>query len=205
MKQLITILFFFATTSAFAQFSELLRFNSGGMISVQWDTSIPTSSMTDFVGNKSYTGINIDYKHCYQHNIILGARTGWDYFYENRLNVIKEGVDNTITLQHIKHKVNIIPLLLIVDYMVKSDKVIPYIGIGIGGYYINRAILQDNVSIESNNSFQFGVSPELGITIPSIMNKFGFSISTKYNYTLGTKNAPSYSWFNFSIGASFMY
>ncbi len=204
-KTIITIAVILFTTQVFAQFGSLLRLNSGGMVNVQWDISAPTGSMSDFVGNTSFTGINIDYRHCYQHNIILGGRVGWNHFYENRLTVIIEEPDKTIALSHTKNTVNAAPILFIADYMVSSNKFIPYAGIGIGGYYINSIISQDNITTESNNSFHFGVSPEIGIKIPSILSNFGFNLSTRYNYAFATKKAPSYSWFNFSIGFSFMY
>lgn len=203
-KILITLTILLLTSSIYAQISNLINFNSGGMISVQWDMSMPMSSMSDFVKNTSFTGFNVDYRHCYQHNIILGGRIGWNHFYENRMQVIKD-VNNTITISHFKHTLNAMPILLVADYMVRSEKFIPYAGIGIGGYYIGSVISQDNITTESNNSFHFGVSPEIGITIPSILSNFGFNMSTRYNYALGTKKASSYSWFNFSIGFSFMY
>jgi len=204
-KAIITLTIILITAQLFAQFSNLLHLNSGGMVNVQWDMSSPSGTMNDFVGNTSTTGINIDYRHCYQHNIIFGGRMGWNHFYENRLTVIKENPDNTIALSHIKNTVNAVPILFVVDYMIKSDKIIPYAGIGIGTYYISSIISQDNITTESNNLFHFGVSPEIGITIPSILSNFGFNLSTRYNHAFGTKKASSYSWFNFSIGFSFMY
>jgi hypothetical protein len=206
MKRTITtITIILLTTQLFAQFGNLLHLNSGGMVNIQWDISKPNSTMSDFVGNTSTTGINIDYRHCYQNNIIIGGRLGWNHFYENRLSVIKENPDNTITLSHIKNTINAAPLLFVADYMINSNKIIPYAGIGIGAYYISSIISQDNITTESNNSFHFGVSPEIGITIPSILSNFGFNLSTRYNYAFGTKKESSYSWFNFSIGFSFMY
>ena len=204
-KIIITTLILLITTSGFAQFSRLLSFNSGGMLSVQWDISKPMSPMNDFVGNTSLSGFNIDYKHCYQHNIIIGGRTGLDHFYENRLTVIKEGIDNTISLSYTKNTINAVPIMFVTDYMVKSEKFIPYVGVGIGVYYIGSKIVTDNVTTQNNNSFHFGVSPEIGITIPSILSNFGFNFNTKYNYAFGTSKVSSYSWFNFSIGLSFMY
>ena len=199
---LLTVILF--CTSANAQFGKLLNFNSGGMVSVQWDILKPVGTMTDFVQNTSYIGFSLDYKHCYQHNLLFGVRTGWNKLYENGFLIIKEN-DATISLENIKHSVNAIPILLVANYMIRSEKIIPYIGFGIGGYYIVSAITEDNLITEDNNSFHFGVSPEIGITIPSIMRNFGFNMSTKYNYAFKTKNASDYSWLNFSIGLSFMY
>ena len=200
-KILVTFSIILFTSSLFAQ---LFSFNSGGMISVQWDMAKPMGSMTDFVKNTSFTGINIDYRHCYKNNIIIGGRTGWNSFYENRkLVIIEDG--QPISYQNIQHKVNTVPIMFVVDYMVNSDKIIPYAGIGIGTYYIGSSTISNNVTNESNNSFHFGVSPELGITIPFIVSNFGLNLSSRYNYAFGTSESDEYSWFNFSIGLSFMY
>ena len=197
-KILVTFAIILFTSSLFAQ---LFRFNSGGMISAQWNMAKPMGSMTDFVGNASYTGINIDYRHCYKNNIIVGGRIGWNYFNEDQK--LLDTVNVQITSQ--VNTVNVIPMMFVVDYMVNSDKIIPYAGIGIGAYYIGQSTVSNNVITESNNSFHFGVSPELGITIPFIVSNFGLNVSSRYNYALGNSKSDSYSWFDFSIGISFMY
>ena len=200
-KILVTFTIILFTSSLFAQ---LFRFNSGGMISAQWNMAKPMGSMTDFVKNTSFTGMNIDYRHCYKNNIILGGRTGWNNFYENRKLLIIEDGEFT-SYKNIQHKVITVPIMFVVDYMVNSDKIIPYAGVGIGAYYIGQSTVSNNVSTESNNSFHFGVSPELGITIPFIVSNFGLNVSSRYNYALGNSKSDSYSWFDFSIGISFMY
>ena len=206
MRYIIFTLAFFITSSAtYAQISNLLHINSGGMISIQWDISKASSPMNETVPNTSFNGFSIDFKHCYQHGVIVGARSGIDFFYQKKLLVIKEGADSTISIRHINNTINAVPIMLTFDYMLNSNKVIPYAGIGVGAYYILSKVTEENVTTQSNNSFHFGVSPEIGITIPSILSNFGFNFSTRYNYAFATSKAPSYSWFNFSLGFSFMY
>ena len=200
-KILITFTIILFSSSVFAQ---LFRFNNGGMINVQWNIAKPMGSMTDFVENTSFAGINIDYRHCYKNNIIIGGRTGWNDFYENRNLLIIEDGEFTSN-KNIQQKVNTVPIMFVVDYMINSNKIIPYAGIGIGTYYIGSSTVSNNVTTESNNSFHFGVSPELGITIPFIVSNFGLNVSSRYNYAIGNSKSDSYSWFDFSIGFSFMY
>jgi hypothetical protein len=203
-KILITITFIIFTTSIFAQFGDLLRFNSGGMVNLQWNIAKPVGSMSDFVGNTSLSGFNIGYRHCYKNNFIIGGRTGLISFYEY-LGFTNVNVDNTTTYSRVENRVNAVPILFIVDYMYNSDKLIPYVGIGIGTYFINTSTTSDNVTLKSNNSFHFGVSPEVGITIPFIVSNFGLNLSSRYNYALGAGSSSGYSWFDFTIGISFMY
>ena len=200
-KILVIFIIILSTSSLFAQFGDLFSLNSGGMFSLQWNMAKPMGSMTDFVNNTSFTGINVDYRHCYKNNIIIGGRIGWNNFYENgKLLNLTDG-----QLTSYKNTINTVPILFVIDYMVRSEKFIPYAGIGIGTYFINSYIKSNNVSSESTSSFHFGVSPEVGITIPFIISNFGLSLSTRYNYALGNSNTDSYSWFDFSIGVSFMY
>lgn len=205
MKKIsVTFLAILFSLSTFAQFMDMLRFNGGGMLSVQWDMAKPIGPMSDFVKNTSFKGVNIDYRHCYKNNIILGGRTGWNHFYENKgLTNIEDG--NTTTYSRLVHKVNAIPIMLVADYMVNSDKFIPYVGIGIGAYYISSSITSNNLAAETNSAFYFGVSPEVGVTIPFIISNFGLNLGTRYNYALGAGNSSGYSWFSFGIGLSFMY
>ncbi len=203
-KVIVTLSAILISSTIFAQFGDIFRFNSGGMITVQWNMAKPVGPMSDFVKNTSHTGINIDYRHCYKNNIIIGGRTGWNYFYENKgLSNVEDGT--SITYEPLDNKVNIIPLMIVVDYMVNSEKFIPYAGIGIGTYFINTTSSSNNVTSESINSFHFGVSPEVGITIPFIISNFGLNLSTRYNYAIKTGKTDSFSWFDFNIGLSLMY
>lgn len=203
-KVLIIFIVTLMSSSIYAQFREILNFNSGGMFSVQWNIAKPLGSMHDFVKNTSFSGISFNYKHCYKNDIIIGGRTGWNYFYENKgLTNVENGISTTY--KPLDHKVNVIPLLLVIDYMVKSNKFIPYAGIGIGTYFINSSVTSNNVKTTSGNTFHFGVSPEVGLTIPFIISNFGLNLSTRYNYALGAGSSSGYSWFDFNIGLSFMY
>ncbi len=203
-RTLIVVTVTLLSITASAQFRDLLNFNSGGMLGVQWNIAKPVGSMHDFVKNTSFSGISIDYRHCYKKDIIIGGRTGWNYFYENKgLSNVEDGI--TSTYKPIDHNVNIIPILVVVDYMPRSNKFIPYAGIGIGTYFINSTVSSNNVNTESSNTFHFGFSPEVGLTIPFIISNFGLNVNTRYNYALGAGSSSGYSWFDFCIGISFMY
>ena len=203
-RTLIIVTVTLLSLSASAQFRDMLNLNSGGMFSVQWNIAKPLGSMDDFVKNTSFSGVSFDYRHCYKKDIIIGGRTGWNYFYENKgLTNVEDGTSTTY--KPLNHKVHVIPLMLIVDYMVKSNKFIPYAGIYVGTYFLNSAVKYNNVMTASSNTFHFGVSPEVGLTIPFIISNFGLNLSTRYNYALGAGSSSGYSWFDFNIGISFMY
>ena len=203
-RVLIIIIVIFLSSSTYAQFKDVFNYNSGGLLSVQWNIAKPIGSMHDFVKNTSFSGISIDYRHCYKKNIIIGARTGWNYLYENKgLTNVEDGTSTKY--KPLDHNVNVVPILIVVDYMVNSNKFIPYAGIGIGTYFINSSVNSNNVKTSSSNTFHFGVSPEVGVTIPFIISNFGLNLSSKYNYALGAGSSSGYSWFDFCIGLSFMY
>lgn len=202
MKKIVTIIASIIICSS--SYAQLLSFNSGGLISVQWNMASPMGETNDFVSKNTLSGISIDYRHCYKKNIIIGGRTGWVGFYENTgLTDIENGT--TATYERMENKINAAPILFIVDYMVPSDKFIPYAGIGIGGYFINSSVSSDIIGSQNTNSFHFGVSPEVGITIPFIISNFGLNISTRYNFVVKSSKTTNFSWFDFNIGLSFMY
>ncbi len=205
MKRLFIItLVIISSTTVFGQFADLLNFNSGGIIMVQWDIAKPIGQTKDFIKNTSFSGISIDYRHCYRNSFIIGGRTGWNGFYENKgISDLEDG--STTTYTRLENKINAAPILFIVDYMIPSDKFIPYIGVGIGGYFINSSVSSRIIGTQHTNSFHFGVSPEVGITIPFIISNFGLNISSRYNFVLKTAGTTNFSWFDFNIGLSFMY
>jgi len=203
-KTLIIIAILFLYSSASAQLRSLLSFNSGGILMVQWNIAKPTSTMIDFIDKTSFSGISIDYRHCYKNNFIIGGRTGWNGFYENvGLTDVENGT--AVNYSRLEHKANIAPILFVVDYMFRSNKIIPYAGIGIGTYFISSSVSSNTTGTQYTNSFHFGVSPEVGITIPFIISNFGLNVSTRYNFALETSKSSQYSWFDFNIGLSFMY
>lgn len=205
MKKLFVFILLFSTgIYANAQFRELLSFNSGGMLSVQWNISAPMGATKDFTNPVSMNGISIDYRHCYKNNFIIGGRTGWHSFFEDKgITAIKEGTTTTYTRQ--ENKINAAPVLFVVDYMVPSQKFIPYAGLGVGGYFMMTSTFDNINGTQNTNSFHFGVSPEAGITIPFIISNFGLTISSRYNFVLKSSKTENFSWFDFNVGLSFMY
>ena len=70
---IITAIAIIMSTSMFAQLGNLLYFNSGGKISLQWNMASPMGDMKDITSKYSFSGISIDYRHCYKQNIIIGG------------------------------------------------------------------------------------------------------------------------------------
>ncbi len=185
-------------------FSEIVQFNNGGMFSLQWSIGQPTGSMTDFTGETSIVGINLDFKHCYKNGIILGGRTGWQYFNEDiGLNNVIKGSTATYTKQI--NKINVLPIMVTADYLFNNSTLLPYAGIGVGAFFIAESTQTNNIETYSNNSFNFGISPEVGLTIPFIVSYAGMNINTKYNYAFGAGPSSGMGWFEFNVGLSIMY
>ncbi len=205
MKKVTTIiLVLLISFSANAQFRDILSFNSGGMLSVQWNVSAPMGVTKDFTDPVTMKGISVDYRHCYKRDFIFGGRTGWHKFYEDKgITNIKNGSTSNYVRQ--ENTINAYPILFVVDYMVPSQKFIPYAGLGVGGYFMRTTESNDLIGTTNTNSFHFGVSPEAGITIPFIISNFGLTVSTRYNFVLKSSKTDNFSWFDFNVGLSFMY
>lgn len=181
--------------------SSSLFSQKGGMISLQWNIAIPTSFTSDFVNNISLKGFNIDYRVCLRQNLYIGGRAGLNVFYEDKGWTTLD-IDNKTMYSNYKHYINSIPIMLSAGYLFNSRKFVPYAGINLGTYYITSKNLVSNGKSIYQNAFHFGVSPEIGISIPFIISNFGLNVSARYNYAFGS---PSYSWIDVGIGLSFMY
>ncbi|MBT4191267.1 MAG: hypothetical protein HOE16_08760, partial [Lentimicrobiaceae bacterium] len=61
-KYTLLFLIVLSSISMSAQFGEVLRFNSGGMLSIQWNVSTPIGELKNLTDKTTLNGISIDYR-----------------------------------------------------------------------------------------------------------------------------------------------
>ena len=65
-------------------------------------------------------------------------------------------------------------------YMGEKGEIRPYAGLSAGGYYVNQE-LQVGIATFQNDSWEWGVAPELGVIIP-VQRGLGVILAGKYNF-----------------------
>ncbi len=199
------LLILLGTSSVFAQHSGIWHF--------QYDMGIPMGNTKDFVSKFSARGFALEGQGYVTDNISIGGRFAWDVFYEDKgwtlehvnYNLDGENKTGSDIYSYQKHYLNTMPLMATVHYTLNSDKVIPYFGLGVGTYYIEQRN-QLGIYIFQQNKWHFGLSPEVGVTIPlGQTSNWGLNVNFRYNWAAKTKETDAQSWINTSVGFSYFW
>jgi len=189
-------LFMFMGTTSFAQ--------GGGIWNFTWDIGFPVGSTTDFISQPSVRGFAIEGRGYVTDRFLVGGRAAWNTFYKN-LGWVTNVKDNYTIHGYQRKYMNVIPLMVTGHYEIGNGMVLPYVGFGLGTYYIeNRNYM--GIYYTQEKAWHFGVYPEVGIVIPFGSNSnVGANINAKYNYAAKTKDTSAQSWISLGIGISYIF
>jgi outer membrane protein W len=172
---LIAICSFIPLTSGYAQAGHWY-----GLATYQ--VSFSTGDLNDFIDDVSWRGFGLDFRYGVKPDVTVGFVTGWNIFYQQitettQLNTNPPGA---ITGESNRYT-NFVPVMLNAHYYAgERGKIRPYIGLCAGGYYVNQE-LQLGVAQLQNDSWEWGVAPELGVVIP-VQRGLGIVLAGKYNF-----------------------
>ena len=204
IKYIITLLVLITASTVFAQQSGIWKF--------QYDMGIPTGNTKDYINSFSARGLAIEGETYISENISIGGRAAWNVFYKN-IGWVQEhiiiNIDGNKSEGDIygyeKRYINILPLMATAHYTFNNDKFIPYAGLGVGTYYIEKS-KQMGIYIIPTDSWHFGLAPEAGIVIPlGKTSNWGINLNVRYNWAAKTKNIDAQSWLNTSVGLSYLW
>lgn len=182
-------------SSSFAQ--------GGGVWNFTWDIGFPVGSTSDFISQPSLRGFAIEGRGYVTDRILIGGRGAWNVFYEN-FGWVTEQSDN-ITINGFKRRyMNAIPLMVTGHYEFGRGSVLPYVGIGLGTYYIETRDFLGIYYIREK-AWHFGMYPEIGVVIPFGGGGTGVNINAKYNYAAKTGDTNAQSWISLGIGLSYIF
>jgi outer membrane protein len=155
-----------------------------GYMSIQYAASFGSGDLGDFISQPSFRGALFEYRSAIKDNLLWGFDFGWNTFYE-----VKEYdtyTDGTRSLTGNQYRTqNELPMLISVDYILNADKPLkPYIGLGLGTMYSERATDMGTWRL-FENAWHFALKPELGI-LYEMSYSTSFKLAAKY-YS-GTKS-----------------
>jgi hypothetical protein len=186
-------------------FLVLLGFSSfaqgGGIWNFTWDIGFPVGSTSDFISQPSLRGFAIEGRGYVSDRLLIGGRGAWNTFYED-FGWVTTQTENLTINGYQRRYMNVVPIMITGHYEF-GRKVLPYIGLGIGTYYIETRDFKGQYYIREN-AWHFGIYPEVGIVIPFNRNT-GVNINAKYNYAAKTKDTNEQSWISLGIGLSYMF
>ncbi len=192
---IITILFLISTTTSFAQ--------GGGIWNFQWDLGFGTGQTKTFVNTSSFRGGSIEGRSFVTDKITIGGRVSWNTFYKDFGKVTRTS-DNSAITGYNKRYINALPILLTGHYYFANSTIMPYIGLGIGTYYVET---RDQMGIYyiRDKAWHFGFAPEIGIVVPFGSSNTGFTANVRYNQAFKTKDTTAQSWIGISLGISYLF
>ena len=169
-----------------------------GYVSVQYGVSFGTGDMSDFISAVSWRGFLLEYRVGVNDHLLAGVDAGWNVFYE------KKDQDSytlgNVTLSGVQYRYqNAVPLLGTIDYLISSDKALkPYVGLGIGTIYNERAT-DMNLYRLTEDTWKFALKGELGI-LYELNYMASIKLAAKYYNGFKTNTLENQGYFSISLG-----
>lgn len=184
----------------------------GYLSSVTYNVSFPLDDTKTFVGNTSWRGVAIEGRRFLQNNVSVGTSAAWHVFDERSADLLSldpqdvlgniQADGNALDISGTQMRyVNAFPLQVTGHFYFGSwQSFLGYVGTGAGAYYVKRRF-DMGISSITDNSWQFGFAPEVGVVIP--MGDGGFLINAKYHYAFKSGDSPALSYVGLGIGLAF--
>jgi len=198
-KNKILLTTIFIVTISFSSFAQ-----GGGVWNFTWNMGFPMGETSDFITQSSFRGFEIDGRGYVTDNLTVGGTGAWQVFYEN-FGWVTEDLSETTTINGYKRRyMNVVPLMVNSHYYFYPGMLMPYIGIGLGTYYIETRDFLGIYYIEEE-AWHFGLAPEVGLTVPFGSSNTAFTVNVKYNWAAKTKDTQAHSWIGVGVGLSYVF
>jgi outer membrane protein W len=147
---------------------------------VNYTVGIPLGEMTDYISEISWRGFSVNGNTYITDKVTLGGTMQWHAFYEKYPRNTYELPDGAIT-STVWAKMYAMPLLMNARYNFKPEGTFrPYVGLGLGPYYIQQET-QVGIFTDNRNNWRFGLAPELGLYYPLGLSDLALHVRVAYN------------------------
>ncbi len=169
---------------------------------LNYSMSVPVGDITDYVNDFSWRGFNLDVRYFVSDFVSFGVVSGWNVYNSSSEGNISEVFtinDAQVTITGKQYRfLNVVPILATAYYYLEAEGMVrPYIGAGIGGYYVESNTEMGLYSV-TDSHFQFGLAPAIGVLIPAGYSHINMGLT--YNQAFGTSNAEGVGTLNFNFG-----
>ena len=198
-KNKILLSIIFITTFSLASFAQ-----GGGVWNFTYNMGFPMGQTNDFLSKASFRGFMVEGRGFVTNNLAIGGAGGWQVFYKN-FGWVTEDINETSTIHGYQRKtINAVPLMATAHYYFFPGNIQPYIGLGLGTYYIESRNYMGIYYVQ-DRAWHFGLAPEAGLTIPFGDSNAGLTVNVKYNWAAKTKETTAQSWIGLGVGFSYLF
>ena len=160
-----------------------------------WIMASPTANSKQFTNDYSLRGFGMEWRQFKGSTTSVGLSLAWNGLNEETLETSSVGqVD--VTGDQFRY-INAYSILLEGHKYLGSNQGSsrPFIGLKTGTYYINRRV-DVGIWTVSDNTWHFGLAPELGLAFPlrHTVDGEAFYAAVRYNYAFAAGGAPYQSW-----------
>jgi hypothetical protein len=173
-----------------------------------WNYSLPTGDTKDFTDNDSWLGLSLEGHQLLSERSSLGLVFGWNEFYHDTRDLI-EIENGAVSGDQYRH-LNTFPMLADLRlYFGQTGASRPYLGCGVGAYYIRQFMDLGPYTLEAD-AWHFGIAPEFGVQIPSRKGTGAMTaINLRFHMPMDEGNylgnqAQSFTYWSISLGASWV-
>ena len=185
---------------SFSSFSQ-----GGGIWAFQWAIGFPVGETNDFLDQTSFRGFGIDGRGYVTDRLTVGGRAAWQTFYKDYGFVTNENEQESYTISGNQRKyINAIPLTVNTHYYFGNGLALPYVGVGVGAYYIESRNYMGIYYVQEK-AWHFGLAPEVGVVVPFGNSNTGINVALKYQYAAKTKDTQAVSWVELDIGIAYVF
>ncbi len=162
----------------------------------QYSTVLGTGDTSDFADGFSWRGATVGVQKVLGPGLSVGLQSGWHVLSEESSGTL-QFPGGAITGTAFRY-VNSIPVLLTGDYRFQTGgEIQPFLGAGIGTYWIENRTEAGVFAIEDSN-WHFGLMGEAGLAWIR-PNDTAFTLAARYNWGLES-NGIERPYFTFSVG-----
>lgn len=170
---------------------------------LQWNISMPTGDFKNWIDETSIRGIEFGGNYHFETGFTAGGAVGYGAYFHKTPRITVESGNNTITAIQFRDLYSYY-FLAEAGYAYESDFFMtPYARLGIGAYY-SEQVLSVGLLYFREESWNFGLRPEIGLLMEVPNSGIGFIVNGKYNTAFNYGNdLENLNYFNFGLGVIF--
>ncbi|NLR92825.1 MULTISPECIES: outer membrane beta-barrel protein [Flammeovirga] len=167
---------------------------------ITYQMSLPVGETNDYISAFSGRGVGMEWRqHLASAPLSFGLSLDWNVLYQKTDDTYTNPGEGIVANGRQYRYMNIVPILAHANYYFNKDGIInPYLGVGVGTYYINQRTEFGQWAIVEKN-WHFGVAPELGI-LADVNPSVDMIFSVRYNMAFKAGNSTDHSYLGFNIG-----